>query len=104
MAFGIGERPERSLSVHLEGVDYPCDREELVESAEDGEAPPEVINLLKNLPRERYDSEEMVLRDLAEAARRFAMGGHPPDVGSIDRRNLGRDAVEENIDGNPKHP
>ena len=25
-------------------------------------------------------------------------------IGSIDRRNLGRDAVEENVDGNPRHP
>jgi hypothetical protein len=104
MAFGVGERPERSAAAHLEGVDYPADREELVQAAEDGEAPPEVINLFKSLPRERYESQEMVLRDLAEAARRFGMGGHPPPVGSIDRRNLGRDAVEENVDGNPKHP
>lgn len=105
MAFGVGERPERSVEPHLRSVDYPVDREELVAAAEDGEAPPEVINLLKSLPRERYDSEEMVLRDLSEAARRFARGGHAEQpFGSIDRRNLGRDAVEDNIDGNPKHP
>lgn len=104
MGRGIGERPERSLSVHLEGVEYPADREDLVQAAADNEAPTEIINFFKSLPRERYDSEELVLRDVAEAARRFGLGGHTPAVGSIDRRNLGRDAVEENIDGNPKHP
>jgi len=104
MAFGVGERPEKSVAALLGGVDYPTDREELVEVAEDAEAQPEVINFLKSLPRDRYDSLEMVLRDLAEAARRFSMGGHAPLVGSIDRRNLGRDAVEDNIDGNPRHP
>jgi len=104
MAFGVGERPERSVAAHLEAVDYPADKEELVEAAALSEAPVDIINLLKNLPRERYDSEELVLRDLAEAARRFGLGGHPPPVGSVDRRNLGRDAVEENVDGNPRHP
>lgn len=105
MAFGVGERPERSVMAHLRSVEYPVDTEDLVLAAEDGEAPPEVINLLKSLPRERYDSEEMVLRDLSEAARRFARGGHAEQpFGSIDRRNLGRDAVEDNIDGNVRHP
>lgn len=104
MAFGIGENPSKSVLAHLQSVDYPADREELVVAAEDGEAPVEVINFLKSLPRERYESEEMVLRDLAEAARRFGFHGHAPPVGSIDRRNLGRDAVEENVDDNPKHP
>jgi hypothetical protein len=104
MAFGIGERPERSVSSHLEGVEYPADRDDLVAAAADNEAPPEVINFLKCLPRDRYDSEEMVYRDFGEAARRYGMHGHAPLVGSVDRRNLGRDAVEENVDGNPRHP
>jgi hypothetical protein len=105
MARGVGERPERSVTTHLESVEYPADRDDLVEAAEDAEAPVEVINLLKSLPRDRYESEEMVLRDLGEAARRFIRGGHPEQpFGSIDRRNLGRDAVEENVDGNPRHP
>ena len=104
MAFGVGEKPERSVSVALESVDYPADREELVTAAADSDAPPEIINFLKCLPRDRYESEEMVLRDLGEAARRYGMHGHAPLVGSVDRRNLGRDAVEENIDGNPRHP
>lgn len=104
MGFGVGERPERSVAAHLSGVDYPADREELVQAAEDAEAPPEVINFLKSLPRDRYESLEMVQRDLSEAARRFGMGGHAPLVGTVDRRNLGRDAVEENVDGNPRHP
>jgi hypothetical protein len=104
MAFGVGERPENNPAEILATVDYPADREDIVGAAEDAEASVDVINLLKCLPRDRYDSEEMALRDLAEAARRFGMGGHAPLVGSVDRRNLGRDAVEENVDGNPKHP
>ncbi len=104
MAFGVGERPELSVTGHLQSVDYPADREELVEAAAEGDAPADVINFLKCLPRERYESEELVLRDLAEAARRFGMHGHAPLVGTLDRRDLGRTVVEENPDGNPRHP
>jgi hypothetical protein len=104
MAFGVGERPERSITPHIESVDYPADKAEIVAAAEDGEAPVDIINVLKNLPRDRYDSVEMVLRDLAEASRQLEFGGHAPAFGSLDRRNLGRDAVEENQDGNPRHP
>src|SRR5262245_56549682 len=103
MAFGVGERPEKSLSTHLEGVEYPAERAELVEAAAEGEAPPEVINFLKCLPRERYENEEMVLRDLAEAARRYGTGGRAPIAG-LDRRNIGREVVEENEDAPVRHP
>ena len=78
MAHGLGEDPSRSVGELLTTVDYPVDREELVASAADSESPAEVINLLKSLPRERYESHEMVLRDLGEAARRFGMNGHAP--------------------------
>src|SRR3954470_16665 len=36
-------------------------------------APPEVINFLKCLPKEQYDSYEAALRDFAEAERRFGL-------------------------------
>ncbi|MFN7131731.1 MAG: DUF2795 domain-containing protein [Myxococcales bacterium] len=104
MSYGIGEDPSRSVSTHLQGLEYPADREEIVDAAADNEASMDIINLLKCLPRDRYDSEEMVFRDLAEAARRFGTGGHPPESGTLDRRNLGRDAVENNVDGNTRHP
>jgi hypothetical protein len=102
MAFGIGEAPERSVGEILRSVEYPVGREELVEAVVD--APAEVINFLKCLPRERYDSLEMALRDLAEAARRFGSGGHAPLVGTMDRRNIGRDVIEDNVDGLTRHP
>lgn len=102
MAFGIGERPERFI--HLDGVEYPASREDLVEAAAANDARPEVINFLKSLPRDTYDTPEMVLRDYAEAARRFGMHGHAPLFGAMDRRNLGRDAIEENVEGKMRHP
>jgi hypothetical protein len=55
-------------------IEFPATREEIVETAEDSEAPVEVINFLKSLPREKYRSQEEVLRDFAEAERVFGAG------------------------------
>src|SRR5688572_23720520 len=54
MAYGVAEDPALSPMTHLEAVEYPTWREQIVRAAEDNEAPPDVINLLKSLPRPRY--------------------------------------------------
>ncbi len=106
MAFGIGEDPRLSVTTHLSEVDYPIWREQLVKAAMDNGAPVDVINVLKSMPKGRYESKEEALRDLAEAARRFAMGNLPADDDGAqrDRRNIGRDAVEGAPDPLTKHP
>lgn len=93
MARGIGEDPRRSPAWHIAQVEYPASRDELVMTAEDNEAPAEVINFLKALPKERYESPEEVLRDFAEAERRFALGNVADDRGR--REDLGKAAAED---------
>ncbi len=105
MAFGQGENPASSITPHLDSVDYPALREHLVEAAEDNGADVDIINVFKALPREEYQSREEVMRDLAEAARRFANGGLRDDDGvDRDRRNIGRDLVESASDDTSRHP
>jgi hypothetical protein len=108
MAFGIAESPENNPTDHLDGVDYPVWREQLVKSAADGGASVDIINLFKSLPRTKYESKEEIQRDLAEAARRFGaglMGGEEPeDRAKRDRRNIGRDAVEGAQEPLTRHP
>jgi hypothetical protein len=87
MAKGIGENPSRSPAFILKELDFPATREEIVETASDSDAPVEVINFMKSLPKERYESQEEALRDFAEAERRFA-GGTAGEAGR--RENLGR--------------
>jgi hypothetical protein len=93
MARGIGERPEKSPSYILQQVDYPASREDLVQAAEDGEAPVDTINFLKSLPDRTYRDPDEVLRQFAEADARFGMGS-----GRIDevhhRGNIGKDMTE----------
>lgn len=105
MAYGQAEDPALSIPTHLDAVDYPVWREQLVRAAEDNGAGVDIINVLKVLPRSRYESKQEVMRDLAEAARRFAMGGFPEKDGvDRDRRNIGRDLVENAPEGNSRHP
>jgi len=95
MARGIGENPARSPAWHVSQVEFPATRAEIIETAEDNEAPVEVINFFKSLPKERYGSQEEVLRDFAEAERRFGAG----TAKGPERSNINR------VDENPKrHP
>jgi hypothetical protein len=105
MAYGVAEDPGLSISTHLDSVDYPVARDQLVQAAEDNGASMDIINVLKSLPRTQYESREAVMRDLAEAARRFAMGGRTADDNvDRDRRNIGRDLVENAPEGHTRHP
>jgi hypothetical protein len=98
MARGIGENPARSPAWNVARVEYPATREEIVETAAENEAPAEVINFLKSLPKERYNSVEEVLRDFAEAERVFGLGNIPDPRNR--RENLGKAAAEQA----KKHP
>ena len=93
--YGRKEALERSIQPHLDSVDYPATPEEIASAAADGEATREVVNLLKLLPRPLYAKSEEVLRDLAEAARRFGSGPREHHDELRDRRNIGRGAAEE---------
>jgi hypothetical protein len=105
MAHGIAEDPRLSPATHLDEVEFPIWRDMLVKIAADNGASVDVINLFKSLPRSQYHSKQEVLRDFAEAARRFAMGNHVDEDGAVrDRRNIGRDAVENAPPGKVRHP
>jgi uncharacterized protein DUF2795 len=100
MARGIGENPARSPAAHLQALDFPATRDEIVQTAGDNDAPVEVINFLKSLPKPRYDSYEEALRDFAEAERRFG-SGNVADGPS--REDIGKKATES-PDSPTHHP
>lgn len=99
MAFGVGERPERSPAALLSTVEYPISRDDLVTAAGESEAGADVINFLNSLPDRIYTSPNDVLRQFAEAGARFGMG--TDDVRH--RGDLAKEAVETGA--NPtRHP
>ena len=99
MAFGVGERPERSPAALLSTVEYPISRDELVTAAGEAEAPVEVIKFLQSLPDRIYTSPTDVQRQFAEAGARFGLNS--TDVRH--RGDLAKEAVETGA--NPtRHP
>src|SRR6266849_1564404 len=100
MSRGIGENPARSHAAHLQALEYPATRDEIVQTAADNDAPVEVINFLKSLPKERYDSYEEALRDFAEAERRFGLGNL---ADGPSREDIGKKAIES-PDAPTHHP
>jgi len=95
MARGVGEDPRRSPAAQIAQVEFPATREAMVQTAEENEAPAEVINFLKCLPKQEYRSQEEVLRDFAEAERRFGAGPGADADGRSRRDDLGRVAAED---------
>lgn len=104
MAYGFAEDPALSITPHLDAADFPISRDDLVELVEDDGAPAHVINLFKSLPREEYDSKEMVQRDLGEASRRMAVGPSLHDDEKYDRRDIAKERVEEHPGPAGRHP
>ena len=52
---------------HLRGVDYPADREVLLEAAGSEDAPQDVIEALESLPEdEEFDGPDQVMRAIEE--------------------------------------
>ncbi len=100
MAFGVGERPERSPSAILFEVEYPISRDDLVLAAGEAEADRDVINFLRSLPDRVYTSPADVQRQFGEAGARFGLNS---DVAVRHRGDLAKEAVETGA--NPtRHP
>jgi hypothetical protein len=50
---------------HLGGVDYPARKEELVRTASDNGAPPEIVSALESMDKEEFDGPSAVQEALA---------------------------------------
>jgi hypothetical protein len=52
------------LQKFLGGIDYPAEKEQIVETARDNDAPDDVVEFLERLPMDRFNSPN----DVSEAA------------------------------------
>lgn len=45
-----------AIEKHLKGVDYPASNEDLIQHAQDQNAPEDVLSVLKRMPEQKYNS------------------------------------------------
>lgn len=55
-----------TLQKHLKGTTYPASKLDLVHRAQTNQAPDDVLEMIRHLPRERYDSPAEVMRSFGE--------------------------------------
>lgn len=66
MARGMGGRSPADILNFLEGIDFPASKEELVDHAEDNNAPQEVIDVLEQLPDQQFMSLADILSGVGQ--------------------------------------
>lgn len=54
----------RQIASYLDGVGFPCAREDLVHTARLNHADPEFVAAVEELPEQRFDSLEQVIKSL----------------------------------------
>ncbi len=66
MTRGVGGQSPANVQTYLKGIDYPADKEKLISTARDNQAPPEVMDILKKLPGDRYGGPQDVMKAYGE--------------------------------------
>lgn len=67
MARGIGEQALSNIAHYLKGMDFPADKQEILNYSDEAGAPDEVVDVLENLP----DVEFYSMSDLMEEVSRI---------------------------------
>ncbi|WP_028239507.1 DUF2795 domain-containing protein [Stutzerimonas azotifigens] len=66
MTRGLGGKSPANVTHHLKGIDFPAGREDLVEHARKNDADQEVLDVLEQMPDEKYGSMAAVMKGLGE--------------------------------------
>ena len=66
MTRGLGGRSPANISHYLKDIDFPADRDDLVRHAQEQGAPAEVLDVLKQLPEEKYENMAEVMSGVGE--------------------------------------
>lgn len=66
MTRGLGGRSPANISHYLKNIDFPADRDDLVRHAEGQGAVPEVLDVLRQLPEEKYENMAEVMSGVGE--------------------------------------
>ncbi len=66
MTRGVGGNSPANVQKFLQGVDYPANKQQLVEKARDNDAPDEVMQTIRKLPEQDYGGPQDVMKGYGE--------------------------------------
>ncbi|MFW3616010.1 DUF2795 domain-containing protein [Billgrantia antri] len=66
MTRGLGGRSPANITHHLQGVDFPAQREDLVTQAQANGAEDDVLEVIRRLPEQKYESMADVTKGVGE--------------------------------------
>jgi hypothetical protein len=66
MPRGVGGHSPSNIAKHLQGIDYPAGREELIGRARQNNAPREVLDVLQQLPDRQYTNMADLMKGVGE--------------------------------------
>ncbi|WP_407297527.1 DUF2795 domain-containing protein [Stutzerimonas zhaodongensis] len=67
MTRGVGGESPANVTTYLKGIDYPAQKEDLLQHAQKNGAEPEVLDVLKGMPDQEYNNMADVMKGYGEA-------------------------------------
>lgn len=62
MARGVGGKSPANVAKYLAGIDFPCQKEDLITHAEHNGAEDEVLEMLRHMPEDEYGNMADVMK------------------------------------------
>jgi hypothetical protein len=62
MTRGVGGQSPANVQTYLKGVAYPAKKDDLIQKAQDNDAPDEVLDILQQLPDGEYGGPQDVMK------------------------------------------
>ncbi len=66
MARGMGGESPSNIAHYLKGIDFPANKQDLIDFAEDSNAPDKVLDVLEDLPDQQYTSIADLIQGVAQ--------------------------------------
>ncbi|WP_312479541.1 DUF2795 domain-containing protein [Stutzerimonas nitrititolerans] len=67
MTRGVGGESPANVATYLKGIDYPAQKDDLVQHAKKNGAESEVIDMLNRMPEQEYSNMADVMKGYGEA-------------------------------------
>lgn len=67
MARGLGGKSPANISHHLKGIDFPANKQDLIQQAEKNGAKDDILDVIDNMPDNKFENMADVMKAYGEA-------------------------------------